>query len=997
MGSNRRWEPKPSGARQSRPLPIVSSGLIILGLAWLGFKFFTQPLGIQDQVSSVVSMLLGVAGLFVDRIKSRRDANHGREGVSGFDPVDRDKIARNKVRELAARHVGLPRIGDEPADPINLRIHAALPLQGQQPDNVGAENLLRSWVRNHILGRPQGVDPYLPTYVERDIQPQLDAWADEAIRTGGFLTLVGDSAVGKTRLLYELALRKFARMYVVAPNLGDASVINALGEADFTLPPVLIWLDELHRFLPGRYLPEGGTALQASALERLLKAPTPVVFLGAYWPGHSQYFRALSRGSLIEPEPQNPVAYQIVSNPRLLEVRLDSFSQQERRRAAVLAAQDSRLADAIVDQDYNVTETLAGAPRIMGLYRGATLAGRALLPALIDARRIGYQTGFTRQTLEEAARGYVRPELLAANWFEEPFRAVVQVDRGASALVRMREIEVEAEPRYTVSDYLLQRASRERRSNWPAESVWQTAINETSEIQGLDRIRNSAESRYLFSIARDTIQKLANLGDRPAQLVVIDELFEHRDEQGLREWADRNDLYAVKRLVAILIELDNTDDARDYVEKLVDGGDEAYFDEYLAILEGDLDIGKMLELLNRREIHPGRKNARPLSNTELRRVAESIERMIESSGDTTALSSGYLEAATESIGQVLALEPESSVSVPDAHRRDLIGKDNAELRAMAEFGDQLAAELLLDRLAEQDEAAYAAQLVAWADLEMIHAVEQLVVYYSERGMVDELRKRAELGDHHARGALDDILYDAHDIDGLLRRAQSGDHMAKTYLRYARGSDSGADHQHDDIDRLRELALEMHGEEILPAFDYLKSKKDSEALYLLAFERSIANCSRLLRERNDEIGLQKLVSASDSSAACELATLYMDSGRTGNALEVLASQIDDSDDYAAVDFATKILIDNYFTSDETSKCLDSLRARADAGDFGCGTALVKILREWGDLDTLQLELAAGNSAAGRAWADLLDEAGRVDESDALRRNGLTARGRILRHV
>ena len=478
--SRKKWAPDRPLARHSRPLPIISLALFLAGLAWLIFQFFTQPLATQDQIASVASMLLGILGFAVDQVRNRR-ALDARPGATSA-PFDRNAFAEEKLRELAARHGGLPRIGDSPADPINLRVHAALQLETEVVEGKGKRSLI-GWILRHIQLGDQRPDPYLPTYVDREIWPQLNVWAEEAAKDGGFLVLVGDSAVGKTRLLYELALAKFPKLFVVAPTLGDASVVNALAEADFPLPPLLIWLDEFHRFLAGRYLPEGGVALQASALERLLKAPTPVVLLGAYWPGHSQYFRALSRGSLAEPEPQNPVAYQIVSNPRLVELRLDSFSQNERRRAAILASQDSRLADAIADPDYNVTEALAGAPRIMGLYRGATMTGRALLPAAIDARRIGYQWSFTKEMLQTASAGYLRPAETNSSWFEEAFRTALRVDRGASALIQVLGVTDSGNPRYSISDYLLQRASRERRSCWPAATVWEAAIHHTSDVR----------------------------------------------------------------------------------------------------------------------------------------------------------------------------------------------------------------------------------------------------------------------------------------------------------------------------------------------------------------------------------------------------------------------------------------------------------------------------------------------------------------------------------
>jgi hypothetical protein len=47
--------------------------------------------------------------------------------------------------------------------------------------------------------------PDLSTFVERDRSEEIRAWMRAARIDGGFLVVVGDSSVGKTRLLYETA------------------------------------------------------------------------------------------------------------------------------------------------------------------------------------------------------------------------------------------------------------------------------------------------------------------------------------------------------------------------------------------------------------------------------------------------------------------------------------------------------------------------------------------------------------------------------------------------------------------------------------------------------------------------------------------------------------------------------------------------------------------------------------------------------------------------
>ena len=122
----------------------------------------------------------------------------------------------------------------------------------------------------------------------------------EARQDGGFLVLVGDSSVGKTRLLYETARDVLPDFAVLAPDLGDGNLVNSIAEATFPLPKLIVWLDELQRFLDGPYLTPGSIPITATAVRHLLDAPTPVVVLGAMWLEHAAQLRAT------EPDPHTP-------------------------------------------------------------------------------------------------------------------------------------------------------------------------------------------------------------------------------------------------------------------------------------------------------------------------------------------------------------------------------------------------------------------------------------------------------------------------------------------------------------------------------------------------------------------------------------------------------------------------------------------------------------------------------------------------------------------
>lgn len=241
------------------------------------------------------------------------------------------------------------------------------------------------------------MDPALPTFVPRTeakIENRVRTWMRTARHDGGMLLLVGDSSVGKTRLLYETARTELGDFALLAPGLGDGELVNAVAElttdAEADLPPLLVWLDELQRFLSGPYLTPGSTPITPTAARRLLDADTPVIIVGTLWPSYAAELRATDPAHTDgSPRPRHPDAADILTDPRRHEFTLDTFSEAERAAAATAAATDPRLAQALAVRDFNVTETLAGAPQLIRRYDQARGAAQAVLHAAIDIRRLG--------------------------------------------------------------------------------------------------------------------------------------------------------------------------------------------------------------------------------------------------------------------------------------------------------------------------------------------------------------------------------------------------------------------------------------------------------------------------------------------------------------------------------------------------------------------------------------------------------------------------------
>jgi hypothetical protein len=264
----------------------------------------------------------------------------------------RERDARDRLRVHLAR---LRRIDDPATRGLALRVHPAIDLLQPAASSAAASLVARSqpasW-RRLLLGprhgRPNGArapDRDLPAFVDRDKGPEIRDWMRQARDTGGFLLLVGDSCVGKTRLLYEAAREVLGDFEVLVPDLGGGDLINGVADATFRLPRLIVWLDELQRFLDGPYLISGSTPITTTTVRHLLDAATPVIIVGTLWPEHAARLRATEpdwqqptepdQQQPTEPDrqPRYPKAFDILIDRRLHEITLHTFSAHERHTA----------------------------------------------------------------------------------------------------------------------------------------------------------------------------------------------------------------------------------------------------------------------------------------------------------------------------------------------------------------------------------------------------------------------------------------------------------------------------------------------------------------------------------------------------------------------------------------------------------------------------------------------------------------------------------------
>ncbi|WKU48135.1 tetratricopeptide repeat protein [Streptomyces sp. VNUA116] len=226
----------------------------------------------------------------------------------------------------------------------------------------------------------------VPAYVMRDLDGAVRERIRVAGRSGGTLLIVGDSAAGKTRTLYE-AMRATLPGHRFVRPAQPADVPTLITGIVASADPCVLWLDELDRYL------EGGCGLTAHGLAELRRSQAVLL--------------ATLDASALEGRGGTEVVRQ------MQHVELDRrWNTAERRRAA--ESRDPRVARAAARSTtgLGVAEYLAADPWLWTELRLADRAGGrprgvALTRAGIDLSRAGIGGPLPTSLLFEAHRPYL--------------------------------------------------------------------------------------------------------------------------------------------------------------------------------------------------------------------------------------------------------------------------------------------------------------------------------------------------------------------------------------------------------------------------------------------------------------------------------------------------------------------------------------------------------------------------------------------------------------
>ena len=718
-------------------------------------------------------------------------------------------------------------------------------------------------------------DEVPPEYVPRDAdaaESGIRAKVKAAAERGGFVLLVGGSSVGKTRSAAEAVRALLPEWWLVYPAGPDQ--VAAL--AQVPSPQTVVWLDELQDYLDGEH------GLDGTVVRALLNAPDPAVIIGTLWPDRYAAYTTVPPPGDADPHRRERQVLDLAEVVRIA----PAFSEAEQDRARAAATRDRRLAVALETAGYELTQTLAAAPQLVARWEDAQTASPyawAVLTAGLDATRLGARAPLSADLLRAAAPGYCTPRQRAeapGNWFEQALVYATTKLHGAAAALAPVGAGMGQTDGYAVADYLIQHASRERRSARVPASTWDALLNHISDPADAARLADSAERRLLYRYAIPLYRPAADAGDGNAASQLAELLAFRGDLDELRAMADTGDHLAAWRLAGLLAVRGDLDE----LHARADASDRYAASRLAELLafRGDLDelraranasdwaaAGKLAELL------AGRGDL-----DELRTRADAGDSLAAGKLVELLAGRGDLDEAI----QILRTQADLGYGNAARLAELLAGRGDLDeaiqiLRTQADAGDENAARQLAGLLAGRGDLDEAIQILRpRADAGDENAAEQLVELLAVSGDLDELRTRADAGDGLAAERLAELLAGRGDLDELRARAAAGDGLAAERLAELLAG-------RGDLDELRARADAGDGLAAERLAELLAGRGDLDELRARADAgdgAAAGKLAELLAGRGDLDELRARAAAGDGSAARQLVELMTQQSQVGEA-------------------------------------------------------------------------------------------------------------------
>jgi eukaryotic-like serine/threonine-protein kinase len=365
----------------------------------------------------------------------------------------------------------------------------------------------------------------VPPFVERDRTTDLVA----AVRAGGFVLVVGDSAVGKTRLAYEVVRRALPRHTLIRPR--DRAEIPTAVRLATAARRSILWLDDLELYL-------GASGLTATDLAVLPQCRGRQFLVLATMRAHERARFSLRRdGSRESADREAARLGRDVVDAVDTEIRVERrWSPQELARAEELAA-DPRIAQALAGaSSAGLTERIAAAPQLLREWRDAQAAGpvrgAAVVTAAVDARRAGYHQPLSPDLLGHLHAGYLRTRGDEAGEPESWTEALRWATAPLQATSRL--LQPTGDGSYLAFDYLVDATAQDRLAPPVPRETWQALIDrvepddlvavgwEASLVGELDHIERAVDRAMAADHYLAAARLAACLGDAGRESRAVD-------------------------------------------------------------------------------------------------------------------------------------------------------------------------------------------------------------------------------------------------------------------------------------------------------------------------------------------------------------------------------------------------------------------------------------------------------------------------------------------
>lgn len=453
---------------------------------------------------------------------------------------DGGRGGRPRKRHPAAPHATGPRATSmrvREARPRLLGVHAAITIDGAPGE--------------------------LPLYVSRDLDVPLHHALTDATGHGGLILLVGDALTGKSRSLYQALYSAFPDRWLIQPTSAKACE-DLVGEA---ASGTVVWLGSLQHHL------DGPVPLQVGVVRDLIAAG--LVLVATLW--QREHSNRVAAPSFREPD-RHANDRAVIALAQVIDVA-SAFSPAEQQRAAVLADEDPRLQRALAHSDAGVTQLLAAGPELIRRWDHAPsdqCYGKAVITAILDARRVGTHGFMTRKFLEAAAPAYLAPAEQAAapaDWLDQALDYATTKILGASAVLTPVDAGMGMIAGYVVAGYIYQHAVVRRRATPLPTAAWDAIVEHHHHNDTL-RLADNASRRGHHKHA-ETLYRTA--GDGPsAQCELAAFLAQHEAQDEalaiLQPLVEAGDTTAASVMAEILLFLDRFDDATEMMHRLTEDG-----------------------------------------------------------------------------------------------------------------------------------------------------------------------------------------------------------------------------------------------------------------------------------------------------------------------------------------------------------------------------------------------------------------------------------------